>query len=332
MEEPLAPYWATGAFSVSANGTLAYWPVGKANSQLTWFDAQGKVLSKVGQLGPYISFALSPDGTRAFVSRPGPTTALWQIDLSRGTSTRLELDPFADSVDPVWAPDGRSILFGSMRPAGGMMDIYKKQLTGAATAEPIIKSNEWKRPRSWSPDGRFLLYTKEGSVTKDRLWVLPLEGERKPVPFLGTQFEEPDGRFSPDGRWVAYVTNESGRYDVYVRPFSWDPGGQRISSAGGKWLISENGGSSPMWRQDGKELYYIDLDGKLMAVSLTAGSDFKAGVPKALFQGPPIFSGDTVLAQWAPSPDGKRFLFLVPEAQDAPPFTVVLNWQAGLKK
>lgn len=169
-------------------------------------------------------------------------------------------------------------------------------------------------------------------MTKYKLWVLPLEAGRKPVPFLRTQFEEPDGRFSPDGRWVAYVTNESGHYDVYVRPFSPDALGQGISSVGGKWLISENGGSSPMWRQDGKELYYIDLEGKLMEVSLTAGSEFKASVSKALFQALPRVSGAAILGQWAPSPDGKRFLFLVPEAQDTPPFTVVLNWQAGLKK
>jgi eukaryotic-like serine/threonine-protein kinase len=332
VEEPVAPYWATGAFSVSTNGTLAYWPLGGTDSQLTWFDAQGKVLSTVGQLGTYTSVALSPDGTRAFVSRIGSGgTALWQLDLSRGTSTRFELDPSVAADVPVWAPDGRSIIFASSR-AGEMMDIYKKQLTGSADAEAMLKSSEWKTPRSWSPDGRFLLYVTEGSVTKYKLWVLPLEAGRKPVPFLRTQFEEPDGRFSPDGRWVAYVTNESGRYDVYVRTFSPDPVGQGISSAGGKWLISENGGSSPMWRQDGKELYYIDLAGKLMAVSLTAGSDFKAGVPKVLFQAPAKVSSNAVLAQWAPSPDGKRFLFLVPEAEDTPPFTVVLNWQAGLKK
>ncbi len=332
VEELVTPYWATGAFAVSPNGTLAYWPIGKAENHLTWFDAKGKVLSTVGQLGMYLSVTPSPDGTRAVASRAGKIVALWQIDLSRGTSTRLELDPSADSQDPVWAPDGSSIMFGSTRPAGGMMDIYEKHLTGAADAQAVIKSNEWKRPKSWSPDGRFLLYITEGSGTKDKLWVLPLEAGRKPVPFLRTQFEESDARFSPDGRWVAYVTNESGRYDVYVRPFSPDSLGQGISSAGDKWLISENGGSCPMWRQDGKELYYIDLDGKLMAVPLTVGPDFKAGVSKALFQAPQRVSGDSVAAQWAPSPDGKRFLFLVPQAQDAPPFTVVLNWQAGLKR
>jgi eukaryotic-like serine/threonine-protein kinase len=323
-EEPVAPYWDTGAFSVSANGTLAYWSPGTVESQLTWFDAQGKALSSVGQPGPYAAVALSPDGTRAFVSRAGPdlSTALWQFDLSRGTSTRFELDPSAVESNPIWAPDERSIIYGSVQ-AGQMMDIYRKQLTGPADAEAVIKSNEWKRPRSWSADGRFLLYVIEGSGTNNKLWVLPLEAGGKPVPFLRTQFEEPDGRFSPDGRWVAYVTNESGRYEVYVRSFSPGP---PPSAGGDKRLISENGGSSPMWRQDGKELYYIDLDGKLMAVSLTAGSDFQAGVPRVLFQTPPRAPG------WAPSPDGKRFLFLVPETQESAPFTVVLNWQAGLKK
>jgi eukaryotic-like serine/threonine-protein kinase len=328
-EEPVAEYWDNGAFSVSIDGTLVYWSPGKADSQLTWFDAHGKILGTVGQPGPYAAVALSPDGLRAFVSRAGSdlSTALWQLDMSRGTSTRFELDPSASDTDAVWAADGRSIIFGSVR-AGQMMDIYKKQLSGGADVEAMIKSNEWKRPRSWSPDGRFLLYVTEGSGTKDKLWVLPLQAGRKPVPFLRTQFEEPDGRFSPDGRWVAYVTNESARYDVYVRPFSPDPVGQGISSAGGKWLISENGGSSPMWRQDGKELYYIDLDGKLMAVSVTAGSDFQAGVPRVLFQAPIGVSG----GRWAPSPDGRRFLFLVPEAPGAVALTVVLNWQAGLKR
>jgi serine/threonine protein kinase len=327
VEDPLAQYWDTGAFSVSANGTLAYWSRGTVESQLTWYDAQGKVLSTVGQPGPYAAVALSPDGTRAFVSRAGPdlAMALWQLDMSRGTSTRFELDPSVLEADAVWAPDGRSIIFGSVQ-AGQMMDIYRKQLTGAAHAEAIIKSNEWKRPRSWSPDGRFLLYITEGSGTKDKLWVLPLEADRKPVPFLRTQFEEPDGRFSPDGRWVAYVSNESGRYEVYVQPFSPDALRDGISNIGSKQLISVNGGSSPMWRQDGKELYYIDLDGKLMAVTLKAGSVLQASVPRVLFQAPPRVPG------WAPSPDGKRFLFLVPEAQEGAPFTVVLNWQAGLKK
>ena len=188
----------------------------------------------------------------------------------------------------------------------------------------MVKSNEAKFPLSWSPDGRFLLYSSVGGGTKGDLWVLPLEAGRKPVPFLRTEFDETDGRFSPDGRRVAYVSDESGRSEVYVRSFS---SGVPIS-AGAKWLISSNGGDSPMWRKDGKELYYLDLEGKLMAVSIAAGSDFQASVPKALFQAPDGAAG----ARWAPSPDGKRFLFLVPETHEQAPLTVVLNWQGGLRK
>jgi serine/threonine protein kinase/Tol biopolymer transport system component len=325
MEEPVVEFWDTGAFSVSASGTLAYWPLGNTGSQLTWFDAQGKVLSAVGQPGVYGTLALSTDGTQAIVSHIAPDLgqSLWLLNISRGTTTRFDLNP-SEAEAAVWAPDGGSIIFSSIQ-AGKMNDLYGMKLTGGAGAVEMIKSNEAKFPLSWSPDGRFLLYGSVGGGTQDDLWVLPLEAGRKPVPFLRTEFDETDGRFSPDGRWVAYVSNESGLYEVYVRSFSPGP---PPSPGGGKWLISSNGGHSPMWRQNGKELYYIGLDGELMVVSLGAGSNFQAGAPKALFQAPPGASGP----RWAPSPDGKRFLFLVPETQDAAPLTVVLNWQAGLKK
>ena len=333
VEEPLAPHWDTGTFSVSANGTLVYWSPGNVESQLTWFDAQGKVQGTVGSPAPYVNVALSPDGTRALVSKTEADLSLspWMVDMSRGTSARYELGASADTESAVWAPDGRSIIFSSSR-AGQMEDIYEKQMGGAGDSQELVRSNEAKRALSWSPDGRFLLYLSIGGGTKYKLWVLPLQGDRKPLPLLRTEFDELDGRFSPDGRWVAYVSNESGRYEVYVRPFAPDPLPQGISNAGVKWLISDNGGSSPMWRQDGKELYYIDLDGKLIAVTISAGSGFQAGVPKVLFQAPPVGAQKPGMARWAPSPDGKRFLFLVPETQEAAPLTVVLNWQAGLKK
>jgi Tol biopolymer transport system component len=330
VEEPVAQYWDAGVLSVSANGTLAYWSPGNVESQLTWFDARGKILGTVGSPGPYYSVALSRDGTRALVSKSGPDLAhsLWLVDMSRGTNARVELDPLKDGEEGVWAADGRGIVFGSMR-AGHLTDIYEKQMGGAADPEALIRSNEEKYPLSLSPDGHFLLYGRVGGGPLHKLWVLPLQGGRKPAPFLRTESDEPDARFSPDGRWVAYVSNESGRFEVYVRAFSPDPLGQGISDAGGKWLISDKGGSSPMWREDGKELYYIALDGKLMTVALAAGSAFQSSLPKALFQTPP---GDNDTTRWAPSPDGTRFLFLVPETQEAAPFTIVLNWQAGLKK
>jgi eukaryotic-like serine/threonine-protein kinase len=334
VEEPLGEYDDSGDFSVSTNGTLAYWSTGNVETQLTWLDAQGKVLSTVGEPGSYRDFALSPDGTRAFVSRltlPEQKLALWLLDLSRGTSTRFELDPATDNARAVWAPDGRKIIFGSVR-AGQMMDIYEKPVNGAAGAEALINSNEWKVPLSWSPDGRFLLYGTVGGGTKRELWVLPLGDHAKPVSFLRTEFNDFGGRFSPDGRWVAYVSDESGRGEVYVRPFSLDAPRGGISGEVSKWLISSGGGDSPIWGHDGKELYYIDRDGKVMAVKATTGSVFQASVPRALFQAPSRSANQSSVTEWAPSPDGKRFLFLVPETQREAPFTVVLNWQAALKK
>jgi hypothetical protein len=256
----------------------------------------------------------------------------WMVDVARGTSARYELGG-PDLEAAVWAPDGQSIIFSAPR-AGQMADIYEKRLDGAADAEALVRSNEWKYPVSWSPDGRFLLYTSQGGATIDKLWVVPLQGDRKPVPLLQSESDEVDGRFSPAGHWVAYVTNDSGRFEVYVRPFTPDSLGQGISNNGVRWLISDNGGTSPMWRQDGKELFYIDLEGRLMAVSISAGSTFRAGVPTVLFRTPQRAAqpGHPGMRWWSPSPDGKRFLFLVPEGSQESPITVVLNWQAALKK
>jgi Tol biopolymer transport system component len=331
VEEPVAKYYATGTFSTSSNGTLVYWSPGNGQSQLTWFDIQGKALNTVGSPGPYTSATLSPDGTRALLSRLEPdllNMSLWLVDMSRGTSARVEIDPLKDGRAGVWTPDGRGIFFSSYRD-GRMGDLYKKQMGGLAAPEALVSSNEEKFPLSLSLDGRFLLYRSLGGATKDKLWVLPLQGNRKPAPFLRTESDEPEARLSPDGRWVAYVSDESGRYEVYLRSFSPDASGQEISDAGGKWLISQNGGSSPMWRRDGKELYFIAQDGKLMAVPLPNGPGFQAGVPKALFQAPQVANVGT---WWSPAPDGKHFLFLAPEAAEESHFTVILNWQAGLKK
>ena len=333
LEEPLQAYWDTGTFSVSANGTLVYWSPGNMENQLTWFDAQGKVQGTVGTSGPYDTASLSPDGTRAIVSRITDQGAqvLWELDMSRGTTTPLELDPLTNGQQAIWSPDGGSIILNSVVP-GHMGDIYQKRMDRAAGPEELIRSNEWKYPLSWSHDGRFLLYGSIGGGRIAKLWVLRLQGDRKPVPFLQSDFAQFDGCFSPDGRWVAYSSNETGRSETYVRPFSPDlPGG--TSNDGGKWLISENGGTRPIWRQDGKELYYIGLDGKLMAVTVSAGTTFQASVPRVLFQAPPsVRQMQFVSPNLVASPDGKRFLFLAAGKQEASPLTVVLNWQAGLKK
>jgi len=176
-----------------------------------------------------------------------------------------------------------------------------------------------------------LLYTAADPKGNYGLWVLPLGGDKKPFPFLRTEFNERSGQFSPDGRWVAYSSDESGRDEIYVRAFSLGSG-ETGTGAEGKWLISNNGGILPRWRADGKELYYRTLDGTLMAVEVKTGPVFEAGIPKILMQAPLI----TVLKispTWDVSPDGKRFFFPTPATESAQaPFTVVLNWPSLLKK
>ena len=177
----------------------------------------------------------------------------------------------------------------------------------------------------WSPDGRFLLHTTATKALRLRdIWVLPPGG--KPVPFVRTEFDEDQGRFSPNGRWIAYVSNQSGAYDVYVRAFTTDFSGGS-AGAGGSVLVSRGGGTEPRWRGDGNELFYLAPDGKMMAVEVKAGQEFGAGTPHPLFETPSgTIMGDV-------SADGKRFLLVTPVGSSASaPFTVVLNWTAGLKK
>jgi Tol biopolymer transport system component len=245
--------------------------------------------------------------------------------LSRGTSTRFTFDP-SISTYAIWSPDGKQIIFASNR--GGTYNLYLKPTSGAKDEELLLKSSEDKYPDSWSRDGRFLMYDAKNPKTKYDLWVLPLDGDKKPFPFLRTEFNEEDGQFSPDGHWVAYRSDESGHNEIYVRGFSPD---SADPSAGGKWLISNSGGSDLRWGWDGKELYYIAPDGKLTVAEVTTKPVFQAGAPKALFQVPRRVT--TLIEHWDFTSDGKRFLFPAPAAQTAPaPFTVVLNWQAGLKK
>ena len=213
------------------------------------------------------------------------------------------------------------------------MDLYQKAANGAADEELLLKSGENKYPSDISRDGHFLLYESHGPKTQGDLWVLPLQGDAKPFPFLLTMSNEIDGHFSPDRRWVAYMSDESGRFEIYVRPFSPDVSAADASGAGPKWQVSYGGGQEPRWSADGKELYYLTLDWKVMEVDVTASPAFQAGTPRLLFQVPRqsnVVNGNYTV-------DGKRFLFLAPagqagQAQAQAPLTVVLNWQAALQK
>ena len=331
LAERVGAFQGYGYFSASTNGVLVYRSDAAGVSQLTWFDQQGKGLGTALEPAGYDTVSLSPDGTRAVVSRSDDPSkpsleTLWLVDFSRGTSTRFTFGSSSAALG-TWSPDGSKIIFGSN--AGGAYDLYEKLASGVTGEQLLLKSGDDKWPTSWSRDGRFLFYQSSGrSVTKGDLWVLPLEGDRKPFSFQSSGFNSDDGQFSPDGRWVAYVSDESGRNEVYVRTFS-PATATTGSDTGGKWLISTAGGTEPRWRGDGKELYYLAPDNMMMAVEISANPAFSAGVPKSLFQAPryPSFISEN---HWDVTRDGKRFLFAAQSTQA--PFTVVLNWQAGLKK
>ncbi len=317
-----------GFFSASSNGVLAY-RTAERDFQVAWFDRQGSMLGRVSEPGRFRDVALSPDGTRAAASRTNPQDAanadLWLLDLARGSGAARFTSSAGVSESPVWSPDGNRIAFSSRGQRVNL--IYQKLSSGAKDEEELpARDGLIKTPTHWSPDGRFLLYAAADPNSRWDLWVLPMDGDSKPVPFAHSRFDEEQGRFSPDGRWVAYVSNESGPSEVYVRGFASDFSGGS-ASAGGSVLVSKGGGTAPRWRADGKELFYLAPNEKMMAVDLTINSAFQTGTPTPLFQAPSgVIVGDVAA-------DGKRFLLVTPVGQSAStPFTVVVNWVAGLKQ
>ena len=309
-------------FSASENGALAYQMGAEtANSRLVWFDRTGKQLGVLGDSAAYSDLELSPDGKRAAVSIPdeGKGRNIWIYDIPRGLRTRFTFDP-SDQFTSIWSPDGNRIVFNSRRK--GSLDLYQKSASGTGVEETLIEDNVDKFPMSWSPDGKMILYVSSGPSRGNDLFVLPLTGDRKPSPFLQSQFSEPDARISPDGRWVAYRSNESGRNEIYVASF---PG------PGGKWQVSTAGGAFPRWRHDGSEIFYLAPDGKLMAASINGkGTGFEVAAVKPLFA-TRIGTGGNY--RYDVSADGQRFLIdTITEQEASMPITIVLNWNAGLKK
>jgi Tol biopolymer transport system component/predicted Ser/Thr protein kinase len=320
-----------GVFSVSPSGALAYRSgAQEGNNQLTWFDRQGKVLSTYGQAGPDGGIALSPDASRGAVRDAVQQASgdIWTLDFTRGVRTRFTFRQSAGS-DPMWSADGSRIAFA----AGTTLDtLYEKASSGVGEDKELLKEPGLIHlPTSWSRDGRFLLYTVANAPrTGNDMWVLRTDGDRKPGPLLSTQFNEGRATFSPDMRWIAYASNESGRGEIYVRPFVTSGPSGAPSLGEGKWQISRDGGNYPKWRADGKEIIFqAPPNGtRKMAVDVkTNGAAFEAGVPQQLF----VTQADN---GWDVTGDGKRLLLAVPEIQRASqvPITVVLNWQEQLKK
>jgi len=314
-----------GYFSVSDNGILVYDPTGiLSNHQLVWVDRAGKLLEPVGAPGVFAWPRLSPDGKRVAVARRDPrskTYDIYVIDLARGVSSRITVGP-ANNSFPIWSPDGTRIAWSSNRE--GAFQIYQKLASGVGQEELLLKSDVVINPQSWSADGRFILYTRVDPKTNNDVWVLPLDGDRQPYPFLQTKFFEGKACFSPDGRWIAYQSNDQGRPEVSVQTFP---------ASSGKWVVSTNGGFLPHWRGDGNDLFYISADNKLMAVEVKLSSSFEAGVQKALFDLAPVRAVVSKGFGYTVTADGQRFLF-VSEAEETATlkYTVVVNWTAEVKK
>jgi serine/threonine protein kinase/Tol biopolymer transport system component len=308
-------------FSAAA-GIVAYW-TGTAR-QLTWLDRSGKIVGMVGapDMASLTDVELSPDEKRVAVYRAADGNPdVWLIDVTRGVPTRFTYDP-ANDLRPLWSPDGNRIVFNSNRK--GVYNLYWKLSSGTAVDELLLESDQNKLPTDWSSAARSLLFLSVDPQTGFDLWVLPFSGDKKPFPFLKTPFEESEGQFSPDGRWIAYQSNESGRFEIYVQPF---PG------PGAKFQISANGGAQPRWNKNGKEIFYVSLDSKMMAAPVKLSPDghlLEMGTPAALF--PVHIAGGALQGinrqQYAVSSDGQRFLVnLAANEGAASPVTLIYNWK-----
>ena len=327
------PLYSRSIVSVSTNGILAYGGAGSraVPSRLLWFDRGGKQIGEVGESGGsnvYTAPRLSPDGKKLAVTVGDPArglTDIWIYDLGSGTRTRLTFDP-SQNRQPIWSPDGSEIVFFSTRRTS-FPQLYHKASNGAGKEELLLNSTGQDRPDDWSPDGKYIMFEPNGPV--NTLWLLPLFGERKPSVFLGGESGSSpgQGKFSPDGKWLAYAEYGQGRREVYLTSF---PGKT------GKWQVSAGGGQYPRWRRDGRELFFLAENGTvLMAVNVDlSGSAPRIGIPKRLFDVHPVYSPSSPESSaYDVSADGQRFLVDSMDHLAPPqPINLVLDWDRQLKK
>jgi serine/threonine protein kinase/WD40 repeat protein len=314
------PVWR-GAFTVSENGLLVYHTESATqNTRLLWFDRTGKQMGETGAPGDYGTLSLSPDGRRLAVTVRASSLNIWVYDLLRGIPTRLTFST-GTNAQPWWAANGRTIVFVSDQ--GGQTHLYEKPADGTGTASPLVVDDAQESLPSFSSDGRYLIFERQAASHHLEIWSLPLFGDRKAFPVIqNQQFNMLHPALSPDGKWLAYMSAESGRPEVYVVPFV---------QGSGKWLVSTAGGRFPRWRHDGRELFYISLDNKIISAEIAVqGTSLVIGKVTPLFQANPVSS-----AGWTydVSSDGKK-LVVVSEANEktAEPLTLISNWPALLKK
>jgi Tol biopolymer transport system component len=316
---------AGGAVSASASGVVLYRTGDAGQRQFIWVNRTGTEVQRIGE--PVLTQSnpsLSPDGRSVILQRTvSNNTDVWQLDLERGVFVRITSHTAVDAL-PVWSPDGRRIAFTSTRGNTTGSDIFQKVVgDGPETEKLLFSSPHLKAVSDWSPDGQTLLYrdTDPRSNTAD-IWALPLSAPKQPFPVVQTMFDERDAQFAPDGRWIAYQSDETGESEIYVRPF---PG------PGRSWPVSSSGGAQVRWRADGKELFYLALDGTLMAVKIRLASvqeSVEIGAPTRLFVthiGGPL--GNVARQQYVVAPRGDQFLlntFIDNPAR--PPITMLVNW------
>jgi Tol biopolymer transport system component/DNA-binding winged helix-turn-helix (wHTH) protein len=308
--------------ALSASGVLLY-SAQPSSRRLIWLDRSGRPLGEAGELGTYWNFRISPQGSRVALARLNAAQGLdlWVRETTRGVSTRLTSNP-GESHLPVWSPDGQRVLFRYR------YDLYVQDANGAGTQQRLTERQAAPGPLDWSRDGRFILFWETGGDTHNDLWVLPMTSNGKaagdPKPYLRSHFREFHGRFSPEPspRWVAYQSDESGRWEVYIQSFPEPRGARRISTAGGQY---------PQWNSNGRELFYVSADNKLMAVSLrTDGDSVEPSRPRELFPMPSQPRG-LLEIPYDVAPDGRRFLVQGTDEQRVQALTVVVNWPALLR-
>jgi Tol biopolymer transport system component len=308
---------AHAAFSVSSTGVLAYQAAARP-SRLTWFDRAGKTVSNLGEPGLVSEFRISPDGGSVAVdigSLANGTSDLWLYEIARGVSTRLHADP-TDQIAPVWSPDGARLFYRSDRM--GPPDVFEMSVGTPGSDRPVLQRPGVQQPEDVSSDGRRLLFLDAALGSDWDIWIAPLEKDGTPKPWLESRFAEASPRFSPDGRWIAYESDESGEPEVYAA---------LAEGGGGKRRLSPSGGRLPRWRRDGRELTYVAPNGVVMSIAVAPGSREEFGVPV------PLFRVESAVQNYDVSPDGSRFLVCMPaEESSESPLRVILNWPALLEE